>query len=113
VNLPVRITLPLTTSYELWSLLTLMLPPAAILAAVVAPPAAGASGFAGVVEAAADGAGVVICDGQGGSAARAVGMMLPSTASTIQNGPERSMKASIIMVRRSRAGRKTPTLQHV
>jgi len=37
----------------------------------------------------------VICDGQGGSAARAAGMMLPSTAITIQNGPERSMKRAL------------------
>jgi len=48
------------------------------------------------------------CDGQGGSSARATGMMLPNDAITIQNGLERSMKGSIIMVRRTHAGRKPP-----
>src|SRR5215469_16621884 len=47
-----------------------------------------------------------ICDGQGGSAAHATGMMLPSDVATIQNGLERTMKSSIIMRRRSEADRK-------
>jgi N-acetylmuramate 1-kinase len=54
------------------------------------------------------GAGCAFCDGQGGSCARAAGMMLPNQAMTIQNGLERSMKGGIIMVRRSHAGRKNP-----
>jgi N-acetylmuramate 1-kinase len=60
------------------------------------------------VAAGAEAAACAFCDGQGGSSARAAGMMPPNEAMTIHNGLERSMKGGIIMVRRSHAGRKNP-----
>jgi cytochrome c553 len=77
----------------------------AALAGAAVPP--GAAAVLPVAEGAALAA-CAFCDGQGGSCDRAAGMMLPNEAMTIQNGLERSMKGSIIMVRRSHAGRKNP-----
>ncbi|HKF98887.1 MAG TPA: hypothetical protein VKB20_11555, partial [Steroidobacteraceae bacterium] len=79
------------------------------VAPVGAAPVSGA-GAAAVppVAAGAETAACGFCDGQGGSSARAAGMMPQNEAITIHNGLERSMKGSIIMVRRSHAGRKNP-----
>ena len=78
---------------------------------MVAAPAAAVDPGAAAVLPVVEGAGLAacaFCDGQGGSCARAAGMMLPNEAMAIQNGLERSMKGGIIMVRRSHAGRKNP-----
>src|SRR5215831_8113879 len=84
--------------------------PAGAVAGVV-PGVAGAAlaGVAGAPPAALGGpTGCAFCDGQGGSSACATGMMLPNDAITIQNDLERSMKGSIIMMRRIHAGRIPP-----
>src|SRR6516162_3134084 len=83
--------------------------PAVFPGAVAVVPAAGEAVADGVAVAAPAGAPTGgFCDGQGGSSACATGMMLPNDAITIQNGIERSMKGSIIMARRTHAGRIPP-----
>src|SRR5579862_1834982 len=54
------------------------------------------------------GAPAAICDGHGGSSARASGMMLANDANTIRIRLERSMKAGIIMAPHSEADRDLP-----
>src|SRR5580704_55840 len=99
-TLPLRVALSAATSLS--SAVTSIGPPSALLSWAAAAAAARVAAGA-----ASDGD----CDGQGGSSARAAGMMLPSVSKVIQNGLERSMKGGIIMAGRSDAGRKTPSSQ--
>src|SRR5215472_10940466 len=96
-TLPLRVALPLTPSVA--SSLLMLIGPLALGSVAGAPGAAVAADVGALVPdcaAAAVAGGCTFCDGQGGSSARATGMMLPHDAITIQNGLERSMNRAAL-----------------